>query len=656
MKFYRSKFSSGFTIIELLIALAIVGILATVTIVLINPAEKLAATRDTSRKATVKQLVTSLEAYSITKCGATSCSGASYPTSTSSSGAISSRWASYVEGRGSTCGAGPCLPRYIAPMPPIPYVKAVEPCKGDATGSITTKDENGNTYTWFSESGFCYGVTDDGNKAIISTPLESDAEIKKCPSTGKAFVVWTSTGKNGTYCDQTGTIAGSTEFDSLTPLPTDEAPVATRNPNAPTSTPAPTESPITPTTSHSNCAVTTSPSALNLLANGKDIITATVTSGLNGATITQMNFGSYSTSFAMVSPDKDATPPYAITVTGLRTGNTAIWATAILSDGRECPASGTNDTDINIYMPPELLATNGNDCTDGSQCKSGYCVGTVCCASPACPDGGVCQTGGGSCAGGTCSPIANAAIATNPNNDCTGAYTSSGFSKRYRNMCNGIGACSNLDSAAMDCAGTCANYAENGHCINTNTTDFDTCDVVTNARVSSGGIGRCEAGVCKGQFRFTSQAAVSRGGHPPGPGLGWDYYTFQATIHNYGTTAKAVTVGAGQPGDYPPLPPTTTLNKTITSPVLQPGESWTYTYDDGPGHNVGVCNGSDACRPVSIMMRAVPAGQTNGNTYYDSIISITPGSSNASPWNLSGGAAVPKIDWNQIITNLGGTP
>jgi prepilin-type N-terminal cleavage/methylation domain-containing protein len=637
VKFFRLKFSSGFTIVELLVALAVLAIISTAVVIAINPAEQMAKSRDTNRKATVKQLATALEAMNITKCSGTSCS-ATYPTTNQiSSNEVSARWASYVVG-GGNCG-GPCTPRYIAPVPTIPYVGPIDPCLGQGeniTEEVVTIDENGTRYSWFEESGFCYGVTDDGTKAIISSGLESAEEIKKCKSTGKAFIVWTSSGKHGIYCDQTGIIKGSTEYDNLPSLPPEDTPGPTRviETPPPYSSPTPTTPFVHPTDEPSDCTVTTTPRTINLLVGKTNAVTASVTSGLNGRTITRMRFGTYSPDMAMVSPGSITTSPYSTTVAGLVTGNTAVWATADLSDGTVCESTGETDTNVNVYIPDEFLQVNGENCTDGVQCKSGYCVGAVCCASPFCPQAGLCQTGGGSCTGGTCAPIANVPVAQNPNNDCSGVISCSGFVTRTKNACDGSGACANLDSSIVDCAGTCASYCNNGNCVNTNTTNYDTCDVPTNNRVASGGTGRCEAGVCKGEFRFTSQWAVLKGGHPPGPGLGWDYYTYKAVIHNYGTTAKAVTVGTGMgPGmDYPPVPPTTILYGAINSPILQPGESWTYTYPDE--NMIGVCNGSDACRPRSIVIRIVPLGQTTGSPYYDTVVSTTPGSSNAGPWSL----------------------
>src|SRR5438445_304689 len=52
----------GFTLIELIVVIAIIGILATVLIVLINPGEKLAKSRDAARKDTVSQLGTAIMA------------------------------------------------------------------------------------------------------------------------------------------------------------------------------------------------------------------------------------------------------------------------------------------------------------------------------------------------------------------------------------------------------------------------------------------------------------------------------------------------------------------------------------------------------------------------------------------------------------------
>jgi hypothetical protein len=84
-------------------------------------------------------------------------------------------------------------------------------------------------------------------------------------------------------------------------------------------------------------------------------ITADVTSGLGSATITQMKFGSYNTSIATVNPTIVSTAPFATTVTGVAAGpQTAVWATAKLSDGRSCQSSGDTDTQIGVTACPPI--------------------------------------------------------------------------------------------------------------------------------------------------------------------------------------------------------------------------------------------------------------------------------------------------------------
>jgi len=84
---------------------------------------------------------------------------------------------------------------------------------------------------------------------------------------------------------------------------------------------------------------------LNLDGVGKaGTVTANVTSGLAGETITITNFGSYDTSIATVFPNSNTNSPYTTTVTAVAGGSTAVWGTATLSDNRTC----TGSTTVNI--------------------------------------------------------------------------------------------------------------------------------------------------------------------------------------------------------------------------------------------------------------------------------------------------------------------
>jgi len=84
---------------------------------------------------------------------------------------------------------------------------------------------------------------------------------------------------------------------------------------------------------------------------GTALVTANVTSGLGSATVSQMAFGSYTPNVATVNPNVDYVSPYSTTVTGLSSGTSAIWATAILSDNRICQSTGSTDCDITVPAP-----------------------------------------------------------------------------------------------------------------------------------------------------------------------------------------------------------------------------------------------------------------------------------------------------------------
>jgi prepilin-type N-terminal cleavage/methylation domain-containing protein len=66
----RSRITqSGFTLMELLIVIAIIGILATVLIVIINPARQLAKARDSERKSEIYSIVSAVDRYATEHSG-----------------------------------------------------------------------------------------------------------------------------------------------------------------------------------------------------------------------------------------------------------------------------------------------------------------------------------------------------------------------------------------------------------------------------------------------------------------------------------------------------------------------------------------------------------------------------------------------------------
>ncbi len=55
--------SKGFTLIELLVVIAIISVLSTITVVAINPAQRMAEARDAQRKLNLAQIAEALETY-----------------------------------------------------------------------------------------------------------------------------------------------------------------------------------------------------------------------------------------------------------------------------------------------------------------------------------------------------------------------------------------------------------------------------------------------------------------------------------------------------------------------------------------------------------------------------------------------------------------
>ncbi len=70
---FLNSFKQGFTLIELLVVIVIIAVLATAIIVAINPAQKVASSRDAKVKGDMNQLISAITAF------ATEAGGASFP-------------------------------------------------------------------------------------------------------------------------------------------------------------------------------------------------------------------------------------------------------------------------------------------------------------------------------------------------------------------------------------------------------------------------------------------------------------------------------------------------------------------------------------------------------------------------------------------------
>ncbi len=125
-----TKNKKGFTLIELLVVVAIIGLLATLSIVALNNAR--ARARDTRRVADVKQIQTALELYYNDK--------GSYPTT------------SIITDK--TIASGTTIYMNIVPITPLPF-----------DGTLCDANKNLYTYTGTSQTytlSYCLGAATGG--------------------------------------------------------------------------------------------------------------------------------------------------------------------------------------------------------------------------------------------------------------------------------------------------------------------------------------------------------------------------------------------------------------------------------------------------------------------------------------------------------------
>jgi len=157
----------GFTLVELLIVIAIIGVLAVVVLVAINPVEQLAKTRDAGRISTVTQVGHAIQAYYTSHATQTN----QYPTE-----------------------AGPWYTELT-----VSGELSTFPSLIGYSGTITACPAADNEH-----NGYCYDLT-AANGPIIYARMESNNQNTKCTAPNVAYSAFSSVdGRGGIVCGVVG--------------------------------------------------------------------------------------------------------------------------------------------------------------------------------------------------------------------------------------------------------------------------------------------------------------------------------------------------------------------------------------------------------------------------------------------------------------------
>lgn len=147
---------AGFTIVELLIVIVVIGILAAITIVAYNGTQQRA--RDTTRQSDISNLTKALEVYY-------SING-QYPTSSGST-TINSGWSTTADASWQNL-INQLVPAYVSVLPRDP-----------AASTITPAISGGSNYDYFAFSNSAYCGSTAGQGYLLLYHLENSSQVNR---------------------------------------------------------------------------------------------------------------------------------------------------------------------------------------------------------------------------------------------------------------------------------------------------------------------------------------------------------------------------------------------------------------------------------------------------------------------------------------------
>jgi prepilin-type N-terminal cleavage/methylation domain-containing protein len=175
-KNFKQKRSRGFTLVELLIVIAILGVLAGVVLVAINPLEQIARAQDAGRESAIGQLGRATTNYQ------TSQQLQDYTNLNTAATATPPTWQTTLQNANE--------------------IKQVVSVNAAASNCTTAGTVNGG------QSGVCFATSGSNANAMIWTVLTSKSEWTRAGCSGTQIVItaWDSTqGKAGVGCVATAT-------------------------------------------------------------------------------------------------------------------------------------------------------------------------------------------------------------------------------------------------------------------------------------------------------------------------------------------------------------------------------------------------------------------------------------------------------------------